>query len=288
MRFEQHVHTCDGGACSQTRHTCQRRPGDTVYAHGEDPRDRRAPPLNLQVRGREAQVPPQAAAANHPTDHRVRPSEPASCELEFVARERTAHAAAADPLAVQHHWRHNVYSKPQPFARPREHRRARLAIAPEAEIVTDHHDAGIHLPRQELRELLTGQVTQRLAEAQQPQVIQARALEDAPALPPGGQPGRRILLLQELARHRLERQKHRRPRQAPGVLVEACEQRLMTQMNAIEGANRDYTAPLVLAQIRQSANELHWLLKSLMPKGKLYGFCPPTPVEVYVNKAPCG
>ena len=62
----------------------------------------------------------------------------------------------------------------------------------------------------------------------------------------------------------------------------------MTQMNAIVGANRDHTAPLVLAQIRHSANELHGLLKSLMAKGKLYGFCPPTPVEVYVNTPPRG
>src|SRR5438132_1361766 len=76
----------------------------------------------------------------------------------------------------------------------------RLAVASEAKVVTDYHDPRVQLARQELRKGFTREVTQCLAEAQQPQIMQAGAREDPPALAERSEPRGRIIPRQVLAR----------------------------------------------------------------------------------------
>jgi len=66
--------------------------------------------------------------------------------------------------------------------------------------------------------------------------------------------------LQEFARQRLEGHHHRRQRQPRGMRSQALDQYLMTQVQAIEAADRDDA----IARIDrfESANELHDPLSS--------------------------
>jgi len=60
-----------------------------------------------------------------------------------------------------------------------------------------------------------------------------------------------------LARHRLESHHHRRPPEAGGVRLQSLEQGAVTEMDAVEAADRDGTSTLAVAQIGKSTNEPH-------------------------------
>ena len=63
--------------------------------------------------------------------------------------------------------------------------------------------------------------------------------------------------LQELAGHGLETDHERRAGQAPCALQRLLDQRLMTQMQAIESAECRDAAEVALAQVAWTADELH-------------------------------
>ncbi len=107
------------------------------------------------------------------------------------------------------------------------------------------------------REVISRQITQGFVKAQQPHGIEACTSQDAPALPPRGEPGWRILRPEVFPGHRFEGQKHGRPPQAGGLLGEAANQGLVTQMNPVERPNGEDRAAVTVAQVLQSANKLH-------------------------------
>src|SRR6185437_1474300 len=140
--------------------------------------------------------------------------------------------------------------------------------APEAEIVADDDQWRPQLLRQQSRERFAGKAAERRAEPQQPQEIASQTLEGPPPFATGSQASRHLAPgKQELPRHRLERQHHDGPGKAPAMLPQPREQRLVAQVHAIEGADRDDGAPVAVVQAIESANELHEAAKPLMSKG---------------------
>src|SRR5207248_1783573 len=198
--------------------------------------------------------------------HRPGPTEPTPRALKVPARQRRAHPTAADALAVEPHRAQHVHVEPQTRPGRSQHSRGRLALASEAKVVTDYDEPGAQLARQELRKGLSGEVTQSLAEAQQPQVIQAGARQDPPALAQRGEPRGRIIRRQVLARHGLERQQNRGRAALRRLLVHTCQQRLVAEVDAIVRADGQYTAASAPMCAAESSNELHDSLKPLMSK----------------------
>ena len=82
---------------------------------------------------------------------------------------------------------------------------------------------------------------QRGIETQQTQLRQPAVLQQAPALAQIGQPGGRIVGLEILARQRLEAQHHGRQLPLGGMLQQPLDQRLVTQVQAVEAADGDDT-----------------------------------------------
>src|SRR6185437_4589744 len=137
MRLEERVLAVDRRTRPEARNPWQRRIGGTMYPDGEDALHRRTSPLDLEVRRREPQTASQPVPLHHPPPHRVRPAKPAAHLLEIRPRERFAHGAAAHAFSVQGDGRYHVDLEAQTLPCVRQHRRRRLAIAPEAEIVAD-------------------------------------------------------------------------------------------------------------------------------------------------------
>src|SRR4029077_1985439 len=124
-----------------------------------------APALERQGWGWKSGFPSPPLPRHHAAAHRPRTAPPTLRLLEVAKRQRRADTAPADALAVERHGIHHVHLESEPRAGRGQDRRRRLAAAREAKVVTDHHDAGAELLRQELRESLGGEVTQGLAEA---------------------------------------------------------------------------------------------------------------------------
>src|SRR2546421_3011379 len=107
VRFEERLDTPDGRPRAETRDTGERLAGHAPDAHRENARDRRAAALERQVGGGKSELPAAPLAGHHPAAHRPRPTEPAPRALEVAVRQRGAHPAAADALAVEHHGVHH-------------------------------------------------------------------------------------------------------------------------------------------------------------------------------------
>src|SRR5207247_569962 len=84
----------------------------------------------------------------HPRAHRPGPTEPAPRTLEVPARERRAHSAAADALAVERHGGEHVHLEPQTRPGRAQRGRGRPTQASEAKVVTEPHAPGAHARQQ--------------------------------------------------------------------------------------------------------------------------------------------
>jgi hypothetical protein len=123
--------------------------------------------------------------------------------------------------------------------------------------MADDDRGSIQVARQNLRKVLAREASQALPEPQQEHMIQPQRPEQMPALAPGRQARRGRLRRQVLARHGLEAHQHRGAAQALGGIVQSADQRLMSQMQSVEPAHGDGTAPVMRAQVRESSNKLH-------------------------------
>ena len=72
-----------------------------------------------------------------------------------------------------------------------------------------------------------------------------------------GDPRRRVVALEELARHRLEADHGRRQPVLAGQRPQSRDQRLMAAMQAIEVADRHHAAAMSRREVVQSADQLH-------------------------------
>jgi len=215
-----------------------------VHAHRKIPANRRAAALEGQIGGSETprSRPRRLHCITRPRIDQGRPS-------QRRARSKSPRASAArTPLLLMRSpssvtGPSTSTSNPRRVPASRQHGRGRLAIASEAKVVTDYHDPRAQLARQELRKGFTREVTQSLAEAQQPQIMQAGAREDPPALAERSEPRGRIIRRQVLARRGLERPSEPRPLGAPprarkGVPASG----LVAEVNAVVGAYGQHAA----------------------------------------------
>src|SRR5262249_26572073 len=99
--------------------------------------------------------------------------------------------------------------------------------------------------------------TQGLAKAQQPEVIDPQRTQDAPALTQAREARRRIRRQEVFARGRLESEQHRGGPKPHGVLPETRNQRLVTEVDPIVGADGQGVARAVPAEARYPPNQLH-------------------------------
>src|ERR1700746_2597320 len=181
VRFEKRLGTTDRGTRAEARDTYALALGYSPHTAGEDPGDRCPPALERHVGGGEAQLCPEIPARLHPSAHRPGASQPAPRTLKVAARQCRADAAAADTLAIEHHRREHIKPEAEPPSRLCQDRGGRFAVLREAEVVSDHDYPRGELTHQQLRERFSGEVTQRLAETQQPEVIEPQPREDPPA-----------------------------------------------------------------------------------------------------------
>jgi hypothetical protein len=126
-----------------------------VHPHREDARERRAAPLDAQIGGRKSEGAAEAVAVHHPAGHRVGAAQAAAGLREVAACEQLAHPAAAHPLPVKGHRRHDVHLEAELGPGGGEQRHVGLAVPAKAEVVADHHQPGAQLPRQQARKLLS-------------------------------------------------------------------------------------------------------------------------------------
>ncbi len=265
MRFQQRLHSINCGArpetCNSGEAACKSHLCRAMHAYGKDTRERRPPTFETQIRGGKTQCPSQLVAAHYASPHRVRAAQPPLREVEVAPGQRRPDPAAADPLPIDSHRGDDIHTETQLLARGNEHGRGGLAVAPKPEVMADHDRGRPQVPRKQLREVAAGEITQGFAKAQQPDGIYVHPGEEAPALPPGCEPGRGVVRHQILARHGLEREQHGTPSQARRVAGQAPEKRLVPPVEAVERPNGDDGSAVTFAQVLESANQLHGLFE---------------------------
>ena len=125
--------------------------------------------------------------------------------------------------------------------------------------------------RQQFDELLTGELPQLLVEAQHAHVVQVRTLEHAPAFAKIREPRRRVL-----PRHRYSRGSGSKVSIIAGCAscfasaAGARDQRAVPEVNAIEAADRDGGAAMMLASrpCRPRMNSM-----AIMPPARCASWC---------------
>ena len=261
MRLEQRLGAVHRGPEPEARDPGTRivrmRRIDAAHAHRVDAGHRQLAAAHADVRRRKPQPAPELLARDHAAAHRIRTAQQVARPAEIARGQRRAHAARAHADVVDAHRRHQLELESPGLGRCAQQRDAARAAAPEAKILAHHHRRGAEALRQQLDELLPGELPQLLVEAQHAHVVQVRTLEHAPALAKIREPRRRILRHEVLARQRLEGQHHRRPRQLLRDAAGARDQRAVPEVNAIEAADRDGGATMLVLEPLQAADEFH-------------------------------
>jgi len=128
----------------------------------------------------------------------------------------------------------------------------------EAEIVADHDRPRAEaLHQNPLHEITRLQIGQAAIETQQQHPVDSRPLQQAQFAAKPGNARRRRLRRKELARRRLEHHHRRWQAKLPRQGQQAPDQGLMTQVQAVEIADRYDAAAVAGRQVVQAADQLH-------------------------------
>jgi len=142
------------------------------------------------------------------------------------------------------------------FPNAHQHFVIAAAIAAKMKIVTDHQTLdGQPVHQHPLDELLRGQAAQRPIELQAEHPVHAGASQRLGLLANAHQPRRRLLAHEILARLRFKQHCHRTGAIIGGALLELPEDRLVAEMDAVEGTHGGHRATVLGAQIVQPANQ---------------------------------
>ena len=201
---------------------------------------------------------PSCSPAHHAAAHRIRPAQQVARAAKSAAASAVRTPLELTRMSSMHTDGTSSSSNLPRFGRRAQQRDAARTAAPETKILAHHHRRRREALGEQLHELLAGELTQLLVEAQHAHVVQVRTLEHPPALAKIREPRRRILRRREvLARQRLEGQHHRRLRELLREPAGARDQRAVPQVNAVEAADRDGGAAMFGLQALQAADEFH-------------------------------
>lgn len=186
---------------------------------------------------------PSLPAADHAPGDRVGLAEQARGLGEIAGLQRGADAGAGHRLAVERHRRDGAGGEAAGGPERRQQLEVARAGAAEAEIRAHPDFARMQaIDQQPLHEVLRRKRRDRRVEPQQADRVHTQLAEAvqlaARQLQPRGRRGGR----EELARQRLEAQRHRRQGQRAGTLDRAGHQRTMAQVQAVEGADAHHAA----------------------------------------------
>ncbi len=106
-------------------------------------------------------------------------------------------------------------------------------------------------------ELARGQAAQRLVEWQADHPLGAIFGEQLDLVAQPGEPRRRLVAGEVLARLRLEDHHRHRPPQRSGTIAQLVEDRLVPAVHAIEVADGRHATPVLRHQVVQAANQFH-------------------------------
>ena len=187
----------------------------------------------------------------------MRPSSRAACSRSPLAK-RDADRTRADPFTLHHHRLDDIDTEAELRPGLLQQRHIGLATDSKPEVTPDHNLSGPHsLTQQFLCEGVPVHALQALFEAQHDASLYTRGREQLELLAQTREARGRARRLEVLARCRLERHDRRGHTQTLRMTAQSIEHRLVTEMHAVEVANRDCAPAMSGAQVVQPAHEFH-------------------------------
>ena len=230
--FDRRTHT-------QARDAAQRRVGCAVHFDGEDTRERRPIVLHPHVRGRIAELAPEAIAANDAAADAVRPAEQPGGPRELAGRERLAHRRARHALTVDNDARHRFHAIAEPGRVLLEHVQIARAPRAEAEIVADQQIPDACAANQDaLDEVLRSDLREAVIEAHHVRGVDAVRRQELELLAQRREACRRLIGCEEFPRVRLERHRAREQSARARGILQPGEHHLVAEVHAVEIADR--------------------------------------------------
>ena len=244
-----HAHIGDtGGSCK----TCA---ADLNRIH---PRQRRPQSVQLQVRGGCAQGLAQLATVDHLARDRIGTTQQALRLGKIGTFQRFAYPGTAHPLRTYRKGR----CRPRLIAIARTllpyELQVTFAIIAKAEIITQYHVAHPQAgDKNIIQELLGRHGAQAFVEPHTQQTVDPQSSHGEEFFPEAHDPGRRLERGEILPRQRLEYHHQRRHSQLTGFVLQMPDYRLVAQMHAIKGTDRNHAVAVSGPQIVQAADQFH-------------------------------
>jgi len=214
----------------------------------------------MQVRGREAERPPPAIAHHHPATKRVGPAEERPRTRHVARLDERAQPRAAHLLAVARGRHRSHHLDPEPQARAERAQRLAGAgpVAAEVDVVAHHDVRQLEMAEQEVaHEGFRIERREGAREALDDRHVDAQPGEARQAVVQRLEHERRTGGRQHRDRMGLEGEGHRETRRLPRPLDRAADDRLMSQVRAVEVAEREDAARKPLRPARKVANDAH-------------------------------